>query len=338
MMLVDKVFAVFCGLSLCFVLLPGCAKPTDAESLQASSGGYAIVGRLHMPGFAQDVVVRDSVAYLVQGEGGLAVISVADVTKPKLLSTCVEGVRGYSYKLALNDSVVYVAAAAFGVNVVNVRDPYSPFAVASNLAIKPAKSFRLFGTYLFTAISESGIKIADVSIPTQPDIRGGIQNPGYAIGMTTTSDSAYLVVACGEMGCALFDIRDMQGGFGSYRQVGWTDTPGYAVDVVLMNNRPIAFLACGTGGVQVVDFSDTTNIRVIGSFATGGYAKEILYSNNRVFVTTELRGVQILAVENPAAPTLVGVVKTEYAMGIALGQRHLYVADEREGLLVIAMP
>jgi hypothetical protein len=325
-------------LMLCLnLILAGCAKPSDAESLETSSGGYSVVARFHTPAFAQDVVVRDTLAYVVQGEGGLAIVSIADATKPRLLATCIEGVRGYSYKLALNDSIIYVAAAAFGVNVVNVSNPLAPFAVASNLAIKPAKSFRLFGSYLFTAISESGIKIADVTIPSQPDIRGGIQNPGYAIGITSTADSAYLVVACGEMGCAIYDIRDMQGGFGSYREVGWTDTPGYAVDITVMGNRPIAFLACGTGGLQVVDFSDTTNVRVVGSYATGGYAKEILYRNNRVFVTTELRGLQIISVEDPTSPKLVGVIGTEYAMGLAIDQRYIYVADEHEGLIVIAM-
>ncbi len=323
---------------ICCLMVMGCAKPNDPESLTQSSGGYAIVSKLATTAYAQDVEVRDSLAYIVQGEGGLLIVNVADRARPRIVAACQEGVRGYSYKLAIKDTVVYVAAAAFGVNVVNVRNPLAPVAAASNVAIKPAKSFSVFGNYLFTSISESGVKIADITVPSQPDIRGGIQNPGYAQAITTTSDSAYLLVACGEMGLALFDIRDMQGGFGFYPQVGWTDVPGYAVDVVTMGSRPIAFVACGRGGVQVVDFSDTAHVRVIGSYATGGYAKEIAYRNNRVYVTTELRGLQVLSVEDPAAPKLVGVIDTEFALGLAVDQQYVYVADEDEGLIIISIP
>jgi hypothetical protein len=251
---------------------------------------------------------------------------------------CQEGVRGTSHKLALKDSTVYVAANTFGVSVVDVRNPLAPVATASNLAMKPAQSLYVFGSYLLAAIGETGVKIAEISFPTQPDIRGGLQNPGYALGLTTTPDSAYLLVACGEMGMAIFDVRDMQSGFGSYRQVGWRDTPGYASAVATMPNRPIAFLACGTAGVQVVDFSDTTNIRLVGSYATGGYAKELTYANGRVYVTTELRGLQVLSVVNPSSPQLIGVIDTEYALGVTVDQHYVYVADEDEGLIIIAIP
>ncbi|MBI5474145.1 MAG: hypothetical protein HY961_17555 [Ignavibacteriae bacterium] len=330
-------FKLCCALLSC-VIIAGCAKPNDPESLTQSSGGYAVVSKLATSAYAQDVEVKDSLAYIVQGEGGLLIVNVADRARPRIVASCQEGVRGYSYKLALKDSIVYVAAATFGVNVVNVRNPLSPVAVASNIAIKPAKSFSVFGDYLFTSISESGVKIADITVPSQPDIRGGIQNPGYAQALTTTQDSAYLLVACGEMGVALFDVRDMQGGFGYYPQVGWTDLPGYAVDVATMGNRPIALVACGRGGVQVVDFSDTAHVRVIGSYATGGYAKEIAYRNNRVYVTTELRGLQILSVDDPSSPKLIGVIDTEFALGLAVDQKYVYVADEEEGLIIISIP
>lgn len=330
-------------LLMCSLLFLSCAKPTDPESLTPSSGGYTIVGRLQLPGYAEDIQVKDTLAFIAQGEGGLAIVSIADRSKPRLLSLCQEGVRGTSHKLALNNTTVYVAANTFGVNVVDASNPHAPIATASNLAMKPAQSLFVFGNYLLTAIGETGVKIAEIGTPTQPDIRGGLQNPGYAIGLEASADSAYLLVACGEMGFAIFDVRDMQGGFGSYKQLGWTDTPGYANAVAAMPNRPIAYLTCGTSGVYVVDFSDTTTAdtvkaRVIGNYATGGYAKELAYSNGRLYVATELRGLQVLSVENPAAPRLVGAVDTEYALAVTVDQHYVYVADEDQGLIIIAIP
>jgi hypothetical protein len=76
----------------------------------------------------------------------------------------------------------------------------------------------------------------------------------------------------------------------------------------------------------------------VGSYATGGYAKELTYANGRVYVTTELRGLQVLSVVNPSSPQLIGVIDTEYALGVTVDQHYVYVADEDEGLIIIAIP
>jgi hypothetical protein len=339
-----SIFSLFCC-----VLFLSCAKPTDPESLAPSSGGYSVVGRLQLPGYAEDIEVKDTLAYVAQGEGGLAILSIANRSKPELLSMCQEGVRGTSHKLALNGSTVYVAANLFGVSVVDVSNPLVPVATASNLNIKPAQSLHVFGDWLLSAIGETGVKVGEISFPV-PDIRGGLQNPGYALGLATTADSS-LVVACGEMGITIYDIRDISwyggpgGGWYDFqkRYAGWVDLPGYAVSVTTMGSQRIAFVACGTAGIHIVDFSDTTSAdsikaRVVGSYATGGYAKEVAYSNGRLYVATELRGLQVLSVVNPAAPQLVGVVETEFALGVAVDEHYVYVADEDQGLIIISIP
>jgi hypothetical protein len=154
------------------MLFLSCAKPTDPESLAPSSGGYSIVGRLQLPGYAEDIEVKDTLAYIAQGEGGLAIVSIADRSKPKLLSVCQEGVRGTSHKLALNDSTVYVAANTFGVSAIDVRNPRAPVATSSNIAMKPAQSLYVFGSYLFAATGETGVQTADISTPMYPNPLG----------------------------------------------------------------------------------------------------------------------------------------------------------------------
>lgn len=334
-----KTGIVFCS---CLLFL-SCAKPTAPESLTPGSGGYTVVAKLPTPGFAQDIDVRDTLAYIAEGEGGLAVVSVANPARPNLLSVCYMGVRGYSYKIARRNSIAYLATGGFGINTVDVTDPYVPAFVAHYGGASSTNDVAVFGDWLLEGKGEAGIRFSNIAEvdPGYIDARGSILTPGYAHGMTTTADSS-LFVSCGEMGLVMFDLRDIERVQGFYTpekdSVGWTDLPGYAVDVATMGNQPIAFVACGTAGVQVVDFSDTTHFRVIGSYATGGYAKEVAYSNGRLYVATELRGLQILSVTNPAAPSLIGVVETEYALGVAADQRYVYVADETEGLIIIAIP
>jgi hypothetical protein len=64
----------------------------------------------------------------------------------------------------------------------------------------------------------------------------------------------------------------------------------------------------------------------------------VLYKDNKVYVTTELRGLQIFDVTNVNSPMRIGTVETAYAMGIAIDDKYVYIADEQEGLIIISIP
>jgi hypothetical protein len=321
-------------------LLNSCGKPTIPETVTKEdiSGGYKIVNRIVTTGFAQDVVMKDNLAYIAQGEVGLMIINVADPKNPETLSVTSDDVRGYSGKIAMKDSVVYIAAGSFGVTVLNVSNPVEPVVTASNLSIKPAKNLYVMGDFLFTPISEQGLKVSDISYPTQPDIRGNTKTPGYAHDITITSDTNYMLVACGELGLSMFDITNFQNGFGEYALVGVGVTPGYAEAVTVLDEKSLALMACGTAGLQIVDYSDTTNVHIIGSFDGPGYAKELIYQNQKVYMTAEEGGLQIINVADPTKPTLIGLVELDYALGIDADDDYIYVADEDEGLVIVSIP
>jgi hypothetical protein len=319
-------------------LIMGCGKPTVPESLNPGSGGYTIVKRFPTYGFAQDVVKKDSLLYIAQGEGGLMIISVADPENPHTVSLTTENVRGNSIKIALKDSAAYLAAGSFGLTVIDVSNPMEPMVTVSNLSMKPAKNIHIMGNYMFVAISEQGVSISEISYPTQPDIRGGINTSGYATGLTTSADSNYIFVACGEMGLSIFDISNFQDGFGVYPRIGWCDTPGYAEEVIVLDDESVAFVACGTSGLQIIDYSDTSNIFIAGSYDSIGYAKDLLYKNHTIYMAAEKYGLQIIDVSNIAKPHLIGNVTTAFALGLDMDEKYIYLADETEGLVVISIP
>jgi hypothetical protein len=319
-------------------LLSGCAKPTDPESMEPDNGGYTIVSKFATQGFAQDVLKKGNLAYISQGEGGLLIADVSNPTNPVTVSITTEDVRGYSTKVLMKDSAIYIAAGSFGVTVIDAANPLLPLVSASNTSMKPAKNLHILGDYLFTAVSETGVKIANIADVLYPDPRATIKTSGYAMGVCTSLDSNLLLVACGEMGLQIFDISNFSEGLGTYPLVGNCDTKGYAESITLSNTAPIAYMACGTAGLQIINFSDTNNVFVTGSYSTGGYAKELIYENNKVFITTEGGGLQIIDVSNVSNPYLLGTVKTEFALGLDMDQNYIYVADEDEGLIIIKRP
>jgi hypothetical protein len=322
---------------LLLYLFPGCGTPNDPESVLGGDGGYKITGKCATTAFAQDVVVKDTVAYLAQGEGGLIEINVSDHTKPKVIAT-ITSIRGYTYKLAMLDTIVYLASGTFGINTVDISTPINPTLLANNRSISPAKDFGFYSNFLFIAISEEGVRIADLSYPAEPDIRGKLVTPGFAQGITATPDSNFAIVACGETGLAFFDLSQLQNGYGEYSYAQLVDIPGYAENVTINPDIKFVYVASGTAGLTIVDYSDSSNAKVIGRFNTGGYAKEVFYQNNKIYITTEQRGLQIIDVSDPTAPVRIGTVPTEYAKGVTADDNYIYVADEDEGLIVISIP
>jgi hypothetical protein len=194
------------------------------------------------------------------------------------------------------------------------------------------------GNYLFTAISEQGVGIAEISYPAEPDVRGQFPTTGYAYGLTTSSDSNYLFVAGGEMGLSIYNISDFQEGYGIYPRVGWCDTPGDAEAIVINESESVAFLACGTSGLQIIDYSDTANIFIAGSYDSAGYAKDLQYLDDRIYLSANLGGLQIIDVSDITSPKLLGAVETKYALGLDIDENYIYLADEDEGFLIISIP
>jgi len=315
-----------------------CGTPNEPESIVGGDGGYKIISKFLTSGYAQDVVVNDSLAFVTQGEGGLMIINIANRKSPYELSSVTQDLKGYSNKVAIKDSVVYISAGSFGASVVDAADPEDPVITATNLALKPAKGFDIWENFLFTAVGEYGFKISEIGYPTQPDIRGETSTPGFAQAVYVSPDRNYLLVACGEMGFSLFNISELQTGWGTYPMTGWVDINGYAEDVVAHPTLPYAYLACGTSGLFIVDYSDSADVKIVASYSTGGYAKEVVTKDNKAYVTTGLRGLQIFDVSNNYAPDLIGTVQTEYARGLAVDDRYVYVADENEGLVIISIP
>ena len=324
-------------LFLSIIILMSCGTPNDPESIIGGDGGYKIVSKYATSGYAQDIVIKDTVAYICQGQAGLLIVSISNPNQPRFLSELTYGLRGYGYKIARKDSIIYLAAGTFGVNIVNAKDPFNPLIIPENRAISPAKNFHIMGDFLFTAVSEEGVNISKIDDPVHPNIRQTFFIPGFGQAVCTSADSNYLFIASGEVGISIFDISDFQDGYNVYPLVGTLDTPGFAEDVIIHPNLPIAFVACGTGGLVIADYSNTSNVKIVSIYSTGGYAKEVFYQNNKVYVTTELRGLQIIDVSNVNSPSRIGTVETAFALGVTADDKYIYVADENEGLIIISI-
>ena len=72
-MRLNRLFILLIGI----LTITSCGRPNDPETLKHyESAGYKLVSRFPTTGNTQDVLVKDTLAYIAQGEGGLVIVDI----------------------------------------------------------------------------------------------------------------------------------------------------------------------------------------------------------------------------------------------------------------------
>ena len=350
-------FCLFIGIALCMAPL-SCVKPlTPEEFIKESCGGYTVVAKLRTAGYSQDVIAIDSCDYLARGQGLIAIVNIKDPQHPKLLSEILyqNAIEGYSKKIAYTKNsagteILYCADGRPGIAIVNVTDKLHPKVLNSNNGYKPTVGLCVCNNILISMTSADGIRFSDISNPKKINLVHDPQVPGYAESVCMSSDSSYALVAIGEGGFIMYNFSPYKKGTIAIDTVtktyisnhsylfGRFDLPGSAEDITTKPGTNYACIACGPAGLQIIDYSDTSNIRLAGSFVTGGYAKAVRVDGDRAYLAIEAEGVQIIDISNVASPKLIGKVKLSDVWGIDVKNGYVYAADRQEGLIIIKIP
>jgi hypothetical protein len=333
------------GIIAAGMLTQSCITSTSPEDIaQEAGGGYTVLAKLRSTGYAQDVIVVDSFAYIAQGQGGIAIADVGDPRNPKVLSELLYEVPGYSRKVAYTkDStgteVIYSADGGYGVASVDVTDKLHPRVPKGNLGFKPAVSLFVFKNFLCVMENANGMGITLFSDPKYPEMENKVDFslPGFGRGACMSSDSAHALLAIGEGGFIMLNFA-VTAGEVSDTLSGRLDLPGTAEDIAIKPGTSYAFLACGPAGLQVVDYADTAHVKRVGSFAAEGFAMSVCVAGETAYLATQSQGVQMIDISDVTSPRRIGMVKTKDVRGVDVRDGYVYAADRYEGLIIIKIP
>jgi hypothetical protein len=106
-----------------------------------------------------------------------------------------------------------------------------------------ARAVCVSGSYVYVAACDSGLRVIDVSTPSNPQEVGYCETPGYALDVYVSGSYAYVV------GSELwvFDISTPS----SPREIGYYDTPSYGYGVYV--SGPYVYAACRGYGLQIYE-------------------------------------------------------------------------------------
>ncbi len=146
----------------------------------------------------------------VAAESGVSLVALDRKTPANSTVISFLAVPGTKTAALLNDRLsgralqVYAASAAEGLVAADVTSPAFPRITArlKGVAADP-QALVVAASRLFLADGESGVKVFDISVPTQPKLKATIPVSAYALHL----DGLNLFVAAGRKGLAVIDVR-----------------------------------------------------------------------------------------------------------------------------------
>jgi hypothetical protein len=164
---------------------------------------------------ASGVFVKDKLAYLADGTGGLKIIDVSNPAAPSLLGEY--HIKGWAANIFISGNYAYLAESMSsgrytesggGFKIFDISMPSAPVLVGEmpTEIIKTASDVYVNGAYAYVAESRGDLNIIDVSVPSAPSLVGNYQGTGYPHITGIDHSGNYVYLASGSTGLQMIDI------------------------------------------------------------------------------------------------------------------------------------
>ena len=296
----------------------------------------AIIGSVDTPGYARDVYVSGSYAYVADGLD-LQVIDISIPSRPAIIGSI--DTPDYTHSVHVLGSYAYVADDS-GIKVIDISTPSSLAIIGSVDTIGYAYDVYVSGSYAYVAEGWgwTGLQIIDISTPSSPTIIASLDTPGYAYSVYVSGSYAYVEEGWGWTGLQIIDISPPS----SPVIIGLVGTPLSAHGVVHVSGNYAyvtgyytGFLNVAISSLQVIDISIPSTPQIRGSVDIPGVAEDVYVSGNYAYLAN-WGSVHAIDISTPSDLTIIGSVDTPgIGDGVNVSGSYAYVADGAAGLQVI---
>ena len=291
-------------------------------------------------GFATDVVVQGSNAYVAMGHAGLYVFDVVG-DSPVFLSKVAS--PGITERISISSGYAFVSCfgclpgGKSGLQVVDIGDPAEPAVVGAYDAHRIYSSFATNGL-VFAAAGEEGLVVVDVSNAGQPVTLGVCDTPGFAKSVWVSAGYAFVADDTG--GMQVVDVTEP----GTPTLVANLDWGSSVVDVAFSGSSVFVAMrhSSSEGHLAVVDVVDPTSPQEIAMLSLGGecsYKMSIAVAEGLAYISNADSDIVVVDVSEPVAPEQVNAFDAvgDSAIRVAPVGDRLYIAGRSDGLVVLTM-
>ncbi|MEO0149952.1 MAG: hypothetical protein ABIL23_05995 [candidate division WOR-3 bacterium] len=318
-------------------------------------------------GVAYKISIKGNYALVAEDIAGLEIFDISDPINPTLYGFisaegCFYDVREYNGKIfaaAGSKGVKSFTISIPNINKINERAggyalevfPYNGYIFVasgttgglmiydtSSLSLVgyydtpgSAKGVFVSGNYAFVADGLYGVRIIDISDPTNPIEVSYYDSPGVAHKVFVEGNLMF--VADGTMGLRIVDISDPL----SPVEISYYDTPGNAMGIYVL--YPYAFIADGSlSGIRVINISNPYAPFEVANYTTPGEAKDVFVRGNYIFVADGIGGLRVLDMSLLPTITEIGYYDTPWSsQSVYVNPSNIiFTADLSAGFLVLS--
>jgi hypothetical protein len=276
-------------------------------------------------GAVRDLVIQDSLAFLVDSDGSLQILNIANPVNPELLGTY--QAEHELHKLSVHGRYAYCASGGAGLLIIDVSSPQTPRLIRQIKIPGFVYDAAVDGSFLYLACAYDGLYVVDCSDPYAPTIVGELPLPGLAFDISVSSGYAY--IASGRAGLNIVNVENPYA-----PQLTTTHpTEGFTCAIHVANS--LAYLANGESGFQVMDVSRPTAPLVLAQ-QNSQPAYAIVTEEDIAFVGGT--NVRIYDMRSPRYPYLIGSCETPWPIwAIAKHGQALFTAHGERGWAVVSV-
>ncbi len=270
----------------------GIADPTDPQ----------LINNLDVPlYYGTGLSISDNCIYVTDGWPGLQVLDITNPETPVFLVNI--DVSAFAQNVTISNDVVFVSVApnhmmpgTSGLLAISVPAPVCVPAVGSLETPGIASDVAVSGNYCFVAGEDSGLQVAEISDPQNPQIISYLYMPGETVGVAVSGNRAFVVNK--DSGLHIIDVADPA----NPRIIGHLQTPGTAQEIELSGDH--AFIADGEAGLQVVDISNLIGPQIVAAVATPGSVDDVSIFGDHAYITDG--SFHVVDISDPANPWIAG--------------------------------
>lgn len=218
--------------------------------------------------------------------------------------------------------LLFMAAPSFAQDSLNVRR------IGQMTASGQAVAVEVRDTFAYVADGTDGLRVLNISNPSQPYEVSYYDTPGSAREVTLVGDFAF--IADRPNGVRVINVSNPLSPY----EVGYIDTPGSAESIAISDGY--AFVADGTSGLRIIDISNSAAPALVTAFDTPGDGLGLTVAGGYAYVADGNYGLRVINIQNPSAPFEAGYLDTPgYSWNVAVAGNYAYVADSHAGLRIV---
>jgi hypothetical protein len=203
--------------------------------------------------------------------------------------------------------------------------------LAHNAEVGSPHDVAASGEYAYIADAHGGLRIVNVSNPSEPREVGSFEPSGSTAGQGIDISAPYVYLADG-LGLLILDVSDPT----APADVGFFDSRGFAVQVQIVGGN--AFVAGREGGLNIADVSTPEVPEHLSDYFEAGsvHVLDVFVSDSIAYVAMQGDGLRVVDASDPTAPQEIGFFDTAGAAeAVQVSGGFAYLADGEDGLRIV---